>query len=148
MKKVLQSKSLTFYKIEEGDEVLLPFIEGGIKAGFPSPAEDFTGASIDLNKLFIKNKTATYLARVEGNSMLEAGLNHDDILIVDKSIELQDGKIGVFSIDREFTVKRIKKEKDHVWLLPANSDFDPIKVTEENDFMLWGVITFIIKKVL
>ena len=80
--------------------------------------------------------------------MTDAGLNDGDILIVDKSIEAQDGKIAVCSIDGEFTIKRIKKEKDHLLLLPSNNDYNPIKVTAENDFLVWGVVVYVIKKVL
>ena len=118
-----------------------------IRAGFPSPAEDFQDQSIDLNKEFVRNPSSTFYARVKGNSMKDANIENGDLLIIDKSVEPSNGKIAVCYIDGEFTVKRIKIEPDCCLLVPANSDFNPIKVTAENDFLIWGIVIHIIKTV-
>jgi len=125
----------------------LPFIEHGISAGFPSPADDFLDTSIDLNQALIKNKDATFYGRVRGNSMIDAGMNDGDLLIIDKSITPTDGRIAVCFIDGEFTVKRIKIEKDVIWLIAENKNYTPIKVTKENDFTIWGIVINVIKNI-
>jgi len=123
----------------------IPLTSLGISAGFPSPADDFLDLNIDLNKHLIKNPSTTFFGRVSGSSMIEAGISDGDLLIIDKSIEPKSGQIAVCFIDGEFTIKRIKKEKDCIWLLPENKDYKPIRVTEENDFLIWGVVINSIK---
>jgi len=125
--------------------VALPLADQGISAGFPSPADDFLDLSIDLNKELIKHPYATFYGRVRGDSMTGAGLDDGDLLIIDKSLEPQDGKIAVCFIDGEFTVKRIKLDKDSLWLMPENKKYKPLKVTEDNEFIIWGVVTSVIK---
>ena len=124
---------------------LLPF---NISAGFPSPALDFIDISIDLNKHLIKNPSATYYGRVQGESMKNAGINDGDLLIIDKSIEASDGKIAVCFLDGEFTLKRIKLNKTGLWLMPENEKYKAIKIEEENNLSIWGIVTYIIKKPL
>lgn len=128
-------------------ELNLSYIESGISAGFPSPANDFLDLSIDLNKVLVKNPSATFYGRVKGNSMVNAGMNDGDLLVIDKSLEPKDGKIAVCFIDGEFTIKRIKIEKKKCFLMPANEDYKPIEVKAENDFIIWGIVTTIIKSV-
>lgn len=123
----------------------IPFYTGGIKAGFPSPAADFDGTKISLDELVIKNKTTTFYAKASGNSMINAGINDGDILVIDKSLEPKDGKIAVCFIDGEFTVKRIKIEKDYILLVAENEKYAPIKVTLDNDFLIWGLVTHVVK---
>jgi DNA polymerase V len=125
----------------------LPFVNQGISAGFPSPADDFLDIKIDLNREFIKNPNSTFYARVRGQSMVGAGLNNGDLLIIDRSLEPKNDKIAVCFVDGEFTVKRIKKEKDTVWLIPENEKYAPIQVTADNEFVIWGMVTTVIKKV-
>lgn len=136
--------TIDFYKIDKKSILELPFI-GGIVAGFPSPAEDFLGEKIDLNKELIKNPPSTFCGRIKGDSMRDAGIENGNLLIVDKSIEPTNGKIAVCLLDGEFTIKRIKIEKECIYLVPANSDFNPIKVTSQNDFIIWGIVLHIIK---
>jgi DNA polymerase V len=126
-------------------ELELPFFSGGISAGFPSPALDFADLSIDLNKHLVKHPSATFYGRVKGFSMQDEGISDGDLLVIDKSLEAHNGKIVVCFIDGEFTVKKIKLEKDHCWLMPANKDYKPILVTDENDFLIWGIVTYVIK---
>src|SRR5690554_4536923 len=134
-----------YLQITQSITVEIPLISLSISAGFPSPADDFLDLNIDLNKHLIKNPSTTFFGRVSGSSMIEAGISEGDLLIIDKSIEPKSGQIAVCFIDGEFTIKRIKKEKDCVWLLPENKDYKPIRVTEENDFLIWGVVINSIK---
>jgi DNA polymerase V len=117
----------------------------GISAGFPSPAMDFIDLSIDLNKQLIKHPSATYYGRVKGESMCDVGINDGDLLVIDKSIEPENGKIAVCFFDGDFTLKRIKIEKDGIWLMPANKNYKPIHCTENNELSIWGVVTYVIK---
>ena len=125
----------------------LPFISGGIKAGFPSPAADFDETKISLDNVLVKNREATFYAKASGTSMIGAGIDDDDIMVIDRSLEPQNNKIAVCFIDGEFTVKRIKIEKDGVFLMPENSNYQPIKVTHENELVIWGIVTYVIKSI-
>jgi DNA polymerase V len=133
------------YSADNGSEMRLPLAEGGISAGFPSPAQDYLDISLDLNKELIDNPSSTFFGRVKGNSMIDAGIEDGDLLIIDKSIEPQDGDTAVCFIDGEFTLKYVRIDKNEVFLIPANRDYKPIKVTEENNFCIWGVVTYSIK---
>jgi len=139
------SKTLSFYTSDITTELNLPLADKGISAGFPSPAQDFLDLSIDLNKELIKYPSSTFYARVNGQSMEDMGIDSGDLVIIDKSLEPQNGKIAVCFLDGEFTMKRIKIEKSCCWLIPANKKFKPIKVTEENDFVIWGIVLHVIK---
>jgi len=121
--------------------------EEGISAGFPSPADDFKEIRISLDKELVKNKEATFYARVDGNSMIGAGLEDGDLLIIDRSLYPENGKIAVCLIDGDFTVKRIKKEKEKLYLLPENKKYKPIEIKEENELIIWGIVEYVIKKV-
>lgn len=134
-----------FYTPDYSTEMDLPFVDTGISAGFPSPADDFIELSIDLNKTLIKNKDTTFFAKVKGHSMKNAGIYDGDLLVIDKSLEPQNNKIAICQIDGEFTVKRIKIEENIVWLIAENEDYKPIKVTPENEFMIWGIVIHSIK---
>jgi len=128
-------------------EMKLPYVPGGVSAGFPSPALDFEDLKIDLNKHLIKHPSATFYGRVKGESMKDAGINNGDLLVIDKSLEPVHGKIAVCYIDGEFTLKRINIDNDEFWLMPANESYKPIKVEEDNDFIVWGIVTHVIKDV-
>ena len=117
----------------------------GVSAGFPSPADDFKETRISLDKVAVKNEAATFYARVDGQSMIGAGLDDGDLLVIDRSLEPQDGKIAVCLIDGDFTVKRLKVEKDCIWLMAENKRYKPILVTEENELMIWGIVTHVLK---
>ena len=136
---------ITIYSPARHTSIQLPFAQQGISAGFPSPADDFLDLSIDLNKELIKHPYATFYGRVSGDSMIGAGLDDGDLLVIDKSLEPRDGKIAVCFVDGEFTVKRIKIEADAIWLMPENNKYKPLKVTEDNEFVIWGMVTSVIK---
>lgn len=143
--KLHKTNTLELYTADTTTDLSLSMVEGGISAGFPSPADDFLDISIDLNKELIKNPSTTFFGRVKGDSMINAGLSDGDLLVIDKSLEPINHKIAVCFIDGEFTVKRIKIEKDKVWLVAENEKYKPIEVTKENDFLVWGIVTTIIK---
>lgn len=126
----------------------LPFVDGGIKAGFPSPCQDYMTESIDLNKEIIRHKETTFLARVSGNSLMDAGISDGDIIVIDRSLEVNDGDFVVAFIDGDFTLKEFKRDKDNhcAWLIPHNDSYSPIMVSEDNNFIVWGVLTYTIKK--
>lgn len=139
------SPTLDLFAVCTDTELALPFAQGGISAGFPSPAQDFLDVAIDLNRELIRNPSSTFYARVKGTSMQGAGIDHGDLLVIDKSVLPADGKIAVCHVDGEFTVKRIKVEADCCWLLPANPAYKPIRVTSDNDFTVWGMVVYLIK---
>lgn len=139
------SCSLSIYRVSMEQEMALHLTETGISAGFPSPAQDFMDLSIDLNRELIRNPSSTFYGRVRGDSMTDAGISDGDLLIIDKSLKATDGKIAVCFIDGEFTVKRIKTDADCCWLMPANAKYRPLRVTEENHFLIWGIVIHVIK---
>jgi len=139
-------KTLTFFKPEDQSSLAIPYFDQGVSAGFPSPALDFMENKIDLNKALSENPLATFFIKVEGHSMIDAGINDKDVLVVDRSLEPENNKIAVCFIEGGFTVKRLKLKEDGLWLLPENSNYTPIKVTEENSFVIWGMVTYVIKK--
>ena len=140
-------QNLTFFRPDFESDRLIPYVNEGVSAGFPSPAADFMETNIDLNKELSENPLATYYIKVKGNSMIDAGINDKDVLVVDRSLEPQNNRIAICCIDGEFTVKRIQVEKDCLYLMPENPNYEPIKVTEENQLIIWGMVTYVIKKV-
>lgn len=143
--KIQTSETLDFFSASTETLLERPLVPGGISAGFPSPAQDFLDIGIDLNRDLIRNPSSTFYARVNGESMKDLGINDGDLLIIDKSLDPVDGKIAVCYLDGEFTMKKIKAERDCCWLLPANEAYQPIKVTEDNDFIVWGIVIHVIK---
>lgn len=139
---------LEIFSADISSELNLPYADGGIKAGFPSPAQDYLTESIDLNKTLIKHSETTFYAKVSGDSLSDIGISDGDLVIIDKSLEAQNGDYVAAYIDGEFTLKqfRIDEANKCAWLIPANKKYRPIKVTEENDFVVWGVITSAIKR--
>ena len=142
-----KSKSLTFFTPKPSNSLGTIFLDTGISAGFPSPAEDFKEQRLSLDRELVKNKEATFFARVSGQSMIGAGLDDSDLLVIDRSLEPTNNKIAVCFLDGEFTVKRLKVDKDEVWLQPENPNYPIIKITDDNDFIIWGIVTNVIKKV-
>ena len=142
-----KSQNLIFFTPETSNDSGVLFFDTGISAGFPSPADDFKQQRISLDKELIKNKEATFFARVNGQSMIGAGLDDNDLLVIDRSLEPEHNRIAVCFLNGEFTVKRLKVVNNGIWLQPENPDYEPIKITEENDFIIWGIVTNVIKKV-
>jgi len=143
----MNAKGLCFFIPDATTAKGTVFVNTGISAGFPSPADDFKEQRISLDKELIKNKEATFFARVSGDSMTGAGLENNDLLVIDRSLEPEHNRIAVCFLDGEFTVKRLQVNGDSIWLQPENPKYDAIKITEENDFIIWGIVTNVIKAV-
>lgn len=121
---------------------------GSVKAGFPSPADDVR-ERLDLNRLLVRHKASTFFFRVSGVSMVDAAMDEGDIIIVDRAVEPYNNCKAVCYIDGEYTVKRVEMLGGKVRLMPANEQnktYRPIEITAENDFLIWGVVTYVIKK--
>ena len=142
-----QKKILNFFIPKKENGIGQWLAEEGISAGFPSPADDFKENRISLDRELVKNKEATFYARVDGDSMIGAGLENGDLLVIDRSIEPENGKIAVCLIDGDFTVKRIKKDKEKIYLIPENKKYNKIEIKEGNELIIWGVVSYVIKAV-
>ena len=123
-------------------------IAPAIKAGFPSPAEDYNHETIDFNRDMIHNPEATFYGNVEGDSMEDVGINHGDIAVIDRSVEAQHGDVVVGYVNGEFTIKFLDlshKEEGYIELRPANKNYQPIRINAEDNFEVWGVVVWTIK---
>ena len=142
----MKKNKLKFLKPEKGDSLGQWLVEQGISAGFPSPADDFKEIRISLDKELVKNSESTFYARVSGNSMENAGLSDGDMIIIDRSLNVENKKIAVCFLDGEFTVKRIVKKNKKLYLKPENKSYNEIEIKNENELIIWGIVTFVIKK--
>ena len=115
-----------------------------IKAGFPSPADDYIDQALDLNDYLIAHPAATFFLKVDGESMINLGIQHNDVLIVDRSLQAKSGMVVVAAIDGQFTVKQLKKINNKIFLLPANPKFPALEITENMELTVWGVVTNVI----
>ena len=143
----MKKEKLTFLKPKKGDSLGQWLVEQGISAGFPSPADDFKEIRISLDKELVKNKESTFYARVSGDSMKNAGLSDGDLIVIDRSLNPENNKIAVCFIDGDFTVKRIIKKGGELYLKPENKNYKKIIIKEENQLMMWGIVTYVIKKI-
>lgn len=119
-----------------------------IKAGFPSPADDYMHDSLDFNRDLIRHPESTFYGRVTGDSMIEAGIYDGDIAVIDRSIEASDGDIVVAYVNEEFTIKYLDlshRAEGYIELRPANSNYQPIRINADDDFEVWGVVVWTIK---
>jgi DNA polymerase V len=139
---------LEMFTADLDSDLELQYSQEGVRAGFPSPAQDYTTDAIDLNKELVRHPSSTFYARCVGDSMKDSGIDDGDLLVIDKSLEPAEGDIVVAYIDGEFTLKRIHIDTTHnfLMLMPSNPNYQPIKVTEENHFIIWGIVTYNIKK--
>jgi DNA polymerase V len=126
--------------------VLIPFFFNSVPAGFPSPAEDFVENVLDLNELVIEHPLATFFVRAKGDSMLQAGIRDNDILVVDRSLTPRHRDIIIAALNGEFTCKYFSKSGSDITLYPGNPKYKPIPISESSDFMVWGVVTFVLSK--
>ncbi len=122
----------------------LPLYAARVAAGFPSPADDYIEGKLDLNQHLVKHPAATFFVRVEGDSMIGAGIHSGDILVVDRSLKPCHGKIVIAVLDGELTVKRLEQRKGVLRLLPENNSYQAIEITDAMDFTIWGVVTNVI----
>ncbi len=138
---------LTLFAPDMEANTALPLISHDVSAGFPSPALDFMEYKLDINKHLTHNALSTFYIKVAGSSMINAGIDDGDLLVIDRSLEPTDGRIAICLIDGEFTVKRLKLETDCLYLMPENQAYQPIKVTEDNQLIIWAIVTYVIKRV-
>jgi len=135
------------YGVSTETKIKRPLIGNKFPAGFPSPAADYLEGLLDLNEYLIKNKAATFFARVEGDSMIGCGIFPGDIVIVDRSLEAGNNSVVLARYDGEFTIKKLCIEKGELFLVSENESYPPIKINEELEFVIWGVVTTVIHKV-
>lgn len=152
MKKKKSEENEPALKLEifpaSGDTLLeLPVASEPVPAGFPSPAEDYRDQKLDLNQLLIKRPSSTFFVRVSGESMTNAGIFDGDLLVVDRSVQPTDKKIIIGVVNGEFTVKRIRKRGEKIFLVPANPSFKETEITPEMNFVVWGVVMYCIHRV-
>ena len=118
-----------------------------IKAGFPSPADDYQHDALDFNRDLIKHPEATFYGRVDGDSMVEAGINDGDIAVIDRSVDARDGDVIVAFVNNEFTIKYLDlshKADGYIELRPANKKYHPIRIEDTDNFEVWGVVVWTI----
>ncbi|MDX1910752.1 MAG: translesion error-prone DNA polymerase V autoproteolytic subunit [Saprospiraceae bacterium] len=135
-----------FFALAETDEILIIHIDGAVCAGFPSPADDYFESQIDLKKELIKNPDATFVMRVQGNSMMGDGISDGDMLIIDRSEKPRNGVVAVCYLNNEFTVKRLEVRSMRIRLLASNPAFPPVEIQEGDELTIWGIVTYVIKK--
>lgn len=139
-------REITLHKADTSSSLTLPFADGGVQAGFPSPAQDYLSESIDLNRELIEHPSATFYARVVGDSMIEEGIEEGDLLVVDRALEAEHGDLAVCCLNGEFTLKRLRlMDGNRVMLMPSNRRYRPIEICEGDDFKVWGVVAYTIK---
>ena len=143
----MKKDKINFLKPKKSNQLGQWLIEQGISAGFPSPADDFKELRISLDEELIKNKDSTFYARVSGNSMEGAGISDGDLLVIDRSLEPRNNEVSVCFIDGEFTVKRIVIRNKKIYLKPENKDFKEIEINDNNELIIWGIVTYVIKSV-
>ncbi|MBP7206024.1 MAG: translesion error-prone DNA polymerase V autoproteolytic subunit [Candidatus Cloacimonetes bacterium] len=147
-KKIKSDGSVTaLFGVSTETKLKRPLIGARVQAGFPSPAADYIEGLLDLNEYLIKHPAATFFARVGGDSMTGCGIFPEDIVIVDRSLEATNNKIVLARYDGEFTIKRLRIENGEYSLVPENESYPVLKINEELDFIVWGVVTAVIHKV-
>ncbi|MDA8561515.1 translesion error-prone DNA polymerase V autoproteolytic subunit [Gammaproteobacteria bacterium] len=134
-------------KYIENEFFKIPLYSSKVSAGFPSPADDHIEAHLDLNEYLIKHPASTFFVRATGNSMVDAGINENDILIIDRSITPAHGKIVIAAVDGQLTVKKLYIKDNKNLLVPENKNYQPIEISEDNEVYIWGVVTNVIHNV-
>ncbi|NUN64755.1 translesion error-prone DNA polymerase V autoproteolytic subunit [Pseudanabaena biceps] len=134
----------SIFRTKSQTKCLVPLYLNPVAAGLPVTTEDYVEGNIDLNRHLVKHPEATFLVRVVGESMRDVGIHPNDLLVVDRSVEAISGKVVIAVVNGELTVKRLRKHRDKLWLMPENPDFQPIEIDENADFHIWGVVTNVI----
>lgn len=147
MKRTKSSKQIRVTAVSPSlaeDQRAFPLFLESVQAGFPSPADDYIDQQLDLNDHLIEHPAATFFVRVEGRSMMDAGILSGDILVVDRARQPRHNTIVIAAVDGELTVKRLQKKGKALFLVPENKEFEPIKITPETAIDIWGVVTYVI----
>lgn len=143
----MKNKNIEILKPDSVESLNIKFSDTPVNAGFPSPAENHMESTMDLNRALVKNPSSTFYARVKGESMINDGVDDGDILVIDRSVEPYENCLAVCFLDGEFTLKRVRLEGEDLLLVPANEKFKPIRVKKDNDFYVWGIVRYLIKRV-
>lgn len=143
--KVRSDNIAEIFSVSAEKALKLPLYQDRISAGFPSPADDYVESRLDLNEFLVQHPAATFFIRVKGDSMIRAGIDTGDMLIVDRSLGSANGKIVVAVLNGEFTVKRLSIRKGKYFLVPENDGYKEIEIKGEDEFEIWGVVTKILK---
>ncbi|NEM98197.1 LexA family protein [Pontibacter burrus] len=136
----------TIYRLNPHAGTTLPLFSASVRAGFPSPAADYSSEPIDLNRLLSDNPTATFLVRVEGDSMIGAHIEPGDMAVIDRSVKATTGKIVLAFVEGEFTIKRLLLKKDGAYLMPENPKYKAMKFENPDNCRIWGVVVGIVKR--
>lgn len=139
-------KITDIYESAQDLTLSLPLYSASVSAGFPSPADDFVDTNLDLNKYLVKSPASTFFVRAAGDSMIGAGIHSGDILVVDRSLEPYNNAIVIVVLEGELSVKRLHYSGKNILLLPENTAYKPIDVTENEEFRVWGMVTAVIRK--
>jgi DNA polymerase V len=134
------------YQWTDVSHISIPYFSDGIKAGFPSPASEFPDKHLDLNEYLIQHPASTFFVKVIGDSMTGSNIHEGDILIVDRSLIPKNDDVIVAYLRGEFTVKKFLKEDPYVYLVPTNPAYKRIQIQADEDFVVWGVVTYVISK--
>ena len=147
LKPIKTTEELAFYALETDKLDTISLFEGSVPAGFPSPADEAMDLDLNLHDHLVRNSNHTFCVKAIGESMKDTGILSGDIMLVDRVIEAENRSIVLAVIDNEFTVKRVNVSDKKLYLMPENENFTPIEITEDMDFKVWGVVTYVIHKV-
>jgi DNA polymerase V len=140
-----KEKSITHvYSLDSSNHTAIPLAHAYVAAGFPSPADDYIEKNLDLNEYLINNPAATFFVKVSGDSMIDTGIHHGDILVVDRSLDADPGRVVIAVVDGEMLVKRLRIIQQRFVLMAENKDYPPVEITRSTDFSVWGVATYVI----
>lgn len=145
-KLINSNNKLAFYALDNSKLNEIPMFGDAVPAGAPSPAQDYLDMDLNLHDFLVQNPADTFCVRAIGDSMIDANIQSGDVMVVDKALEPSNNDIVLAVLDGDFTVKHIRKSEGELYLMPANENYQPIKITEGVDFKVWGVVTFIIQK--
>ena len=147
LKPIKTTDNLAFYTLGTDKLDNISLFEGSVPAGFPSPADDAMDLDLNLHDYLVRNPAQTFCVKAIGESMKDAGIQSGDVMLVDRAIEPENRSIVLAVIDSEFTVKRVNVSDKKLYLMPENENFTPIEITQDMDFKVWGVVTYVIHKV-
>lgn len=142
------NKQLSFYVMKNAKLSSVPVLADAVPAGFPSPAEDYLDIDLNLHDYLVRNPASTFCVRISGDSMASDNIKNGDVMVVDRALDPTNNSIVLAILNGEFTIKRIKKRADELYLIPDNEQYQPMKITKDVDFQVWGVVTFIIHKAI
>ena len=142
------NKQLSFHLMKNAKLSSVPVLGDAVPAGFPSPAEDYLDMDLNLHDYLVRNPAATFCVRVSGGSMVSADIKSGDVMVIDRALDPTNNSIVLAVLNGEFTVKRIKKRANELYIIADNEEYQPMKITKDVDFQVWGVVTFIIHKAI